>query len=125
MLVHAIGNIETCLKGNVRTTNGFTAAAIKVCTDGQAHKYLHSIAKISHADCTTISQWQLGLVAFHQTCKGCGVKNALSWKHTLECSGVIFELEMLASEIAEAGQYGPTAMDVLINDGVTKGFSAE
>ena len=32
---------------------------------------------------------------------------------------------MLASEIAEVGRYGPTAMDILINAGSGKGFTAE
>ena len=32
---------------------------------------------------------------------------------------------MLASEIAETGRYGPTVMDVLINEGASKGYTAE
>ena len=126
------------------------AAAIHVRADGRAHEYLFArprskkltaaqkakpklvaraavqdqlIARISRADRTTISRWQLGLVAHHQPCKGCGLE--LSRRHALECSGAIFELEMLASEIAEAGRYGPTAMDILINAGAGKGFTAE
>ena len=104
------------------------AAAIQVQADGRAHEYLFARprprkltpaerdrpavvaraatresakAKISRADRTTISRWQLGLVAYHQICKGCGEE--LSHRHALECSGVIFELDMLASEIAEVG----------------------
>ena len=34
-------------------------------------------------------------------------------------------MEMLASEIVETGRYGPTSMDILINAGAAKGFTAE
>ena len=34
-------------------------------------------------------------------------------------------MEMLASEIAEMGRYGPTALDMLINEGASRGFTAE
>ena len=99
------------------------AAAIRVRSDGRAHHYLTSQARISRPDRVTISRWQLGLVAHHQHCKGCGL--ALSRQHALECSGVIFEVDQLASEIAEQGRYGPTGLDILLNDGMRGGFTAE
>ena len=99
------------------------AASILVRSNGRPHHFLTAASKLHRATRVSITRWQLGLVAAHQTCRACGAE--LSRQHGVECSGVVFELEQLESLVEPAMRWGKTALDVLINTGAEGGFTAE
>ena len=104
------------------------APSVRVRMDGRLHKHLWATTKVSREDRVSITRWQLGLVASHQTCRKCGVHKGLSREHAVgRCTGVGVELApMLASipEATRARMLGRTVIDVLINE-AAMGMSQE
>jgi Reverse transcriptase (RNA-dependent DNA polymerase)/Endonuclease-reverse transcriptase len=103
------------------------AASVRVRADGRPHKLLWATTEVSREDRVSITRWQLGMVASHQTCKKCGAHNGLSREHAVECAKVE---TILATELAgipegvKANIRGHTVIDILINE-AAMGMSKE
>ncbi len=89
------------------------AASVHVRNDGKPHHFLTAESKVTRADRTSITRWQLGMVASHQVCKTCG--GVLSRVHAVACAGVLVELMGLVGRILPKDRVGCTEIDWVIN----------
>ena len=90
--------------------------------DGRLHRHLQAATKVSREDRVSITRWQLGLVASHQTCLKCKLHNGLSREHAVACSGAGEMLEPMWASIPvtrRADAPGRTVIDRLINEAAT------